>query len=88
MQVEILQPHKRLDARVGKVVEIAPGLGNHLATLGVVRVIRHDPARGPACPLVHDDNARRILAARQEQTGDGAEQDGTAESRGDDSPPG
>jgi len=42
MIVTILKEHKVLKGKVGSDVKIDAKIGNHLACIGVVRVVQHD----------------------------------------------
>ena len=52
MIVEVLQRHKYVAGDVGDEVDIDPVKGNWLATIGVVKVVKHDPVDGkPGCQI-------------------------------------
>jgi len=59
MIVEILQPNGGVPGKIGAHVQIDGHLGNYYAGIGVVRIVKHDAATGPAAKLEKTANPKK-----------------------------
>lgn len=58
MIVKILRESRRLKGKVSDDVECDAALGNHLACLGYVKILRHESAKGPSAKVVRSGKER------------------------------